>query len=65
MFDYSYKKYGDALNATRFFETKEIKNSNGSILLEKGKVDGVIGKSLAPPVTDALFHFNSKLGEAV
>ena len=38
IFDYSFQKYGDNLNATRFFETKEIKNSNGSIILEKGKV---------------------------
>mgnify|MGYP003134908862 FL=1 len=38
IFDYSFEKYGDNLNATRFFETKEIKNSNGGIILEKGKV---------------------------
>ena len=38
IFDYSFEKYGNDLNATRFFETKEIKNSNGSIILEKGKV---------------------------
>ena len=36
--DYSFEKYGDNLNATRFFETKEIKNSSGSIILEKGRV---------------------------
>ena len=38
IFNYSFEKYGDNLNATRFFETKEIKNSSGSIILEKGKV---------------------------
>ena len=38
IFDYSFEKYGDNLNTVRFFETKEIKNSNGSIILEKGKV---------------------------
>ncbi len=38
MFNYSFEKYGDDLNATRFFETKEIKNSSGSIILEKGRV---------------------------
>mgnify|MGYP003141988133 FL=1 len=38
IYDYSFDKYGDNINATRFFETKEIKNSNGSIILEKGKV---------------------------
>ena len=38
IFKYSFEKYGENLNATRFFETKEIKNSSGSIILEKGKV---------------------------
>ena len=38
IFDYSFEKYGDDLNTVRFFETKEIKNSNGSRILEKGKV---------------------------
>ena len=38
IFNYSFEKYGDNLNATRCFETKEIKNSSGSIILEKGKV---------------------------
>ena len=38
IFNYSFEKYGDNLNATRFFETKEIKNSSGAIILEKGKV---------------------------
>ena len=38
IFNYSFEKYGDNLNATRLFETKEIKNSNGSVILEKGKV---------------------------
>ena len=38
IFNYSFEKYGDNLNTTRFFETKEIKNSSGSIILEKGKV---------------------------
>ena len=38
IYQYSLEKYGDALNATKFFETKEIKDSKGNILLEKGKV---------------------------
>ena len=38
IFDYSFEKYGDDLNATRFFETKEVKNSSGTILLNKGVV---------------------------
>ena len=38
IYQYSLEKYGDALNATRLFETKEIKDSKGNIILEKGKV---------------------------
>ena len=38
IFDYSFEKYGDDLNATRFFETKEVKNRSGTILLNKGIV---------------------------
>ena len=38
IFDYSFEKYGDDLNVTRFFETKEVKNSSGTILLKKGVV---------------------------
>ena len=38
IFDYSFEKYGDDLNVTRFFETKEVKNSSGTILLNKGVV---------------------------
>ena len=38
IFDYSFEKYGDDLNATRFFGTKEVKNSSGTILLNKGIV---------------------------
>ena len=38
IFNYAFEKYSDDLNTVRFFETKEIKNSNGSIILEKGKV---------------------------
>ena len=40
IYQYSLEKYGDSLNTTRFFETKEIKDSKGNILLEKGKVVG-------------------------
>tara|TARA_B100000123_G_scaffold208634_1_gene157752 strand:- start:6 stop:653 length:648 start_codon:yes stop_codon:yes gene_type:complete len=38
LFDYSLNKYGDALNSTRFFETTEVKDSSGRLILPKGKV---------------------------
>ena len=38
LYEYSLDKYGESLNATRFFETKETKDSNGRLILPKGKV---------------------------
>ena len=38
LYDYSFDKYGESLNSTRFFETKETKDSNGRLILPKGKV---------------------------
>ena len=38
LYNYAFKKYGDALNSPRFFETTEVKNSDGITILEKGKV---------------------------
>ena len=38
IYEYSLEKYGSALNATRLFETKEVKDSKDNIILEKGKV---------------------------
>ena len=38
LYDYSFDKYGESLNSLRFFETKEVKDSNGKLILPKGKV---------------------------
>ena len=38
LYNYCFEKYGDSLNNTRFFETKEVKDSNGRLTLPKGKV---------------------------
>jgi len=38
IYDFALNKYGDNLNGTRFYETKEIKNIDGRIILPKGKV---------------------------
>ena len=38
LYNYSLNKYGDALNSTKFFETTEVKDSNGRLILSKGKV---------------------------
>ena len=50
LYDYALNKYGDELNETRFYETKEIKDSKGRLILPEGQVvsnkriDGVIPK---------------------
>ena len=38
IYDFALDKYGGNINGTRFYETKEIKNSEGRIILPKGKV---------------------------
>ena len=38
IYDYALNKYGDELNETRFYETKEIKDSKGRLILPAGQV---------------------------
>ena len=38
LYDYSLSKYGESLNSNRFFETTEVKDSSGRMILPKGKV---------------------------
>lgn len=38
LYNYAEDKYGTELNAIRFYETKEIKDSSGRLLLPSGKV---------------------------
>ena len=38
LYNYSLNKYGDSLNSVRFYETIEIKDSNGRLIVPKGKV---------------------------
>jgi len=38
LYKYCFDKYGDSLNSVRFFETKEVKDSSGRLILPKGKV---------------------------
>lgn len=38
VYDFALEKYGTNLNTVRFYETKEIKNADGRIILPKGKV---------------------------
>ena len=38
LYNYCFEKYEDSLNNTRFFETTEVKDSNGRLTLPKGKI---------------------------
>ena len=38
IYDFALNKYGGNINATRFYETKEVKDSDEKIILPKGKV---------------------------
>ena len=38
LYNYFLDKYDDSLNSVRFFETKEVKNADGKLILPKGKV---------------------------
>ena len=54
LFDYANNKYGDSLNSTRFFETTEVKDSEGRLILSKGKIvdsNFTIPKPGAPTAT--------------
>ena len=38
IYNYSLQLYGNQLNEVRFYETREVKDSNGRLILPKGKV---------------------------
>ena len=38
IYDYSLDKYGESLNSVKFFETTEVKDTSGRMILPKGKV---------------------------
>ena len=38
LYKYTENKYGNSINSTKFFETTEVKDSNGKLILPKGKV---------------------------
>jgi len=50
IYKYSFSKYGSDLNATLYYETKEVKDSKGRIILPKGQVVDYNFKSPKPKV---------------
>ena len=54
LYNYANDKYGESLNSNRFFETTEVKDSSGRLILPKGKVvdsNFTIPKPGAPTAT--------------
>ena len=54
LYNYANNKYGESLNSNRFFETTEVKDSSGRLILPKGKVvdsNFTIPKPGAPTAT--------------
>jgi len=72
LYNYCFDKYGDALNSVRFFETTEVKDSNGRLILPKGKVvdsnftipkPGTPTATLNPVVGISNFEYETRLND--
>ena len=72
LYNYCLDKYGDALNSVRFFETTEVKDSSGRLILPKGKVvdsnftipkPGTPTATLNPVVGISNFEYETRLNE--
>jgi len=72
LYNYCFDKYGESLNANRFFETKEVKNTDGKLILPKGKIvdsDFTIPKpgeptaNLNPVVGISNFEYETRLND--
>ena len=72
LYNYCLDKYGDALNSVRFFETTEVKDSSGRLILPKGKVvdsnftipkPGTPTATLNPVVGISNFEYETRLND--
>ena len=72
IYDYSFDKYGESLNSVKFFETEEVKDSNGRMILPKGKVvdsnftipkPGEPTATLNPVVGISNYEYETRLNE--
>ena len=60
LYNYVENKYGNSINSTKFFETKEVKDSSGRLVLPKGKV--VDSYFTIPNPTNPLATLNPVVG---
>ena len=72
LYNYCLDKYGESLNANRFFETTEVKNNDGKLILPKGKVvdsgftipnPDNVSANLNPVVGISNFEYETRLND--
>ena len=72
LYNYCLDKYDDSLNSVRFFETKEVKNADGKLILPKGKIvdsdftipnPDNISANLNPVVGISNFEYETRLND--
>ena len=72
LYNYCLDKYGESLNSNRFFETTEVKDTNGRMILPKGKVvdsnftipkPGEPTATLNPVVGISNYEYETRLNE--
>ena len=72
LYNYCFDKYDDSLNSVRFFETKEVKNADGKLILPKGKIvdsdftipnPDNISANLNPVVGISNFEYETRLND--
>jgi len=70
IYNYAQEKYGDDVNVTRFYETKEVKDSKGRLILPKGQIVDAYFKSPKPktdttPTSSYVKYWDSGLDTTV
>ena len=72
LYNYCLDKYGESLNSNRFFETTEVKDANGRMILPKGKVvdsnftipkPGEPTTTLSPVVGISNYEYETRLND--
>ena len=72
LFNYANNKYGDSLNSNKFFETTEVKDSEGRLILPKGKIvdsnftipkPGATNATLNPVVGISNYEYETRINE--
>ena len=72
LYNYSLDKYGDSINSNRFFETTEVKDSSGRLILPKGKVvdqnftipkPGTPNATINPVVGISNFEYETRIND--